>query len=48
MKVNVLSSAKYCYLKQNLLNANPSFRDIGIEYQRFPDGERYFRIKDYA
>ena len=46
MKVNVLSSAKYCYLKQNLLNANPSFRDIGIEYQRFPDGERYFRIKD--
>ena len=43
--INLLSSASYNYMKENLIAQSPAFRDIAIEYNRFPDGERYFRIE---
>ncbi|MBR2273380.1 MAG: ribose-phosphate pyrophosphokinase [Alphaproteobacteria bacterium] len=45
-KINLLSSAAYGYMKQHLLQKNKQFKDIEIQSLRFPDGERYFRIKD--
>ena len=44
--INLLSSQKYDYLKQNLLKKSRKFKNVEIEQSRFPDGERYFRIKN--
>lgn len=41
--VNILSSASYDYLKQNLLKTG-RFNDIEIERITFPDGEHYYRL----
>ena len=44
--INLLASQKYDYLKQSLLKKQKDFKNITIEEQCFPDGERYFRIKN--
>ena len=44
--MNLLSSADYEYLKQNLLKLNPNFNNIKIETQTFPDREQYWRIEN--
>ena len=42
--INVLSSKKYEYIKQNILKQANCFNDIQIEYETFPDGEHYWKI----
>lgn len=44
-EINLLSSQSYEYLKKNLLKSG-KFNDVKVEYDRFPDGEHYFRIED--
>ncbi len=41
--INLLSSAPYTYLKQNMLRTG-RFDNIEIENKTFPDGEHYWRI----
>ncbi len=48
MRYNLIASPIYDYLKQNLLQKSKLFHDVKIENSRFPDGERYFRIKNPA
>lgn len=42
--INILSSQKYEYLKQNILKQADCFNDIRIETETFPDGEHYWKI----
>lgn len=42
--INILSSKKYEYLKQNILKQDETFNDIQIETETFPDGEHYWKI----
>ena len=42
--INILSSKKYEYLKQNILNQGECFNDVKIESETFPDGEHYWKI----
>ncbi len=42
--INILSSQKYEYLKQNILKQEDCFNDIEIETETFPDGEHYWKI----
>lgn len=42
--INILSSQKYEYLKQNILKHGERFNDIKIETETFPDGEHYWKI----
>lgn len=42
--INLLSSMRYEYLKNNILSQNNNFRDIKLESLTFPDGEHYHRI----
>lgn len=44
MNINILSSAKYDYLKNNLLKAEPSFAKLELYTEVFPDGEHYWRF----
>ena len=44
MLINLISSKKYEYLKQNILKQNDCFNDILIETETFPDGEHYWKI----
>lgn len=46
MRYNLLSSQPYNYLKQNLLQKSKLFKDVAVENILFPDGEKYFRIKN--
>ncbi len=43
-KINLLSSKKYEYLKQNILKQGENFNDVQIETETFPDGEHYWKI----
>ena len=45
-KINLLSSEKYAYMKQLLLQKSKNFTDIAIEHKKFPDGEHYYRIEN--
>ncbi len=46
-QINLLSSDKYNYLKQNMLSACPTlFSDVAVEHLIFPDNEQYWRIKN--
>lgn len=42
--INILSSKKYEYLKQNILKQEDCFNDIEIETETFPDGEHYWKL----
>ena len=42
--INILSSQKYAYLKQNILKQAECFNDVEIESETFPDGEHYWKI----
>ena len=42
--INILSSQKYAYLKQNILKQAECFNDVEIERETFPDGEHYWKI----
>lgn len=42
--INILSSQKYKYLKQNILKQAEGFNDIDIATEIFPDGEHYWKI----
>ena len=42
--INILSSQKYVYLKQNILKLVEGFNDIEIATEIFPDGEHYWKI----
>ncbi len=42
--INILSSQKYEYLKQNILKQADCFNDIRMETETFPDGEHYWKI----
>ena len=42
--INILSSKKYEYLKQNILKQAECFNDVCIENETFPDGEHYWKI----
>lgn len=42
--INILSSQKYEYLKQNILKQADCFNDICIETETFSDGEHYWKI----
>ena len=42
--INILSSQKYAYLKQNILKQAECFNDVEIETETFPDGEHYWKI----
>ena len=48
MQCNILSSSAYEYLKQSLLQKGKILQNIEVENKRFPDGERYYRIKKAA
>lgn len=45
-KINLLSSDKYNYLKQNMLEKCNDFVSVEIETKTFPDGEHYWKIAD--
>lgn len=42
--INILSSQKYEYLKQNILKQAIVFKNVEIETETFPDGEHYWKI----
>lgn len=42
--INISSSQKYAYLKQNILKQAECFNDIEIATETFPDGEHYWKI----
>ena len=42
--INILSSEKYEYLKQNILKRVDCFNNVRIETETFPDGEHYWKI----
>lgn len=42
--INILSSQKYEYLKQNILKQATVFNNVEIETETFPDGEHYWKI----
>lgn len=42
--INILSSQKYAYLKQNILKQAECFKNVEIETETFPDGEHYWKI----
>ena len=42
--INILSSQKYEYLKQNILKQAIVFNNVEIETETFPDGEHYWKI----
>lgn len=44
--VNLLASKKYDYLKHKILASTKGFNNIEVEESRFPDKERYFRIRN--
>ena len=43
--MNIISSDKYAFIKDSLLNKDNSFFDIGVESFKFPDGEQYFKFE---
>ena len=45
-KINILSSAEYLYLRDNLTNMDPTFVDMRILTERFPDGEYHWIVED--
>lgn len=46
MKINLLASHQYAYLKDNMLKYSNCFCDIKVETNTFPDGEHYWRIEN--
>lgn len=44
MKINLLSSNMYNYLKDNILKESKVFNNVIIENSIFPDGEHYWKI----
>ena len=46
-RINLISSLKYVYLKQNILKANSNFQNIEMETNTFPASDHYYRILNH-